>query len=77
MLSLTLTSAEANSSEEPGAEKLHAGIREGAVRQLAVLPRRHHYTYEKHICITDHHSPGALLVWAKPAKIYRFDLTRR
>jgi hypothetical protein len=34
----TLTSAEANSSEEPGAEKLHAGICEGAVGKLAVLP---------------------------------------
>lgn len=28
----------ARSSEEPGAEKLHAGICEGAVGQLAVLP---------------------------------------
>jgi len=37
-LNALLTSADANSSEEPGAGKLHAGIREGAVRQLAVLP---------------------------------------
>ena len=36
MLMDTLTSAEANSSEEPGAGKLHAGICEGAVGQLAV-----------------------------------------
>jgi hypothetical protein len=33
-----LTHAEANSSEEPGAGKLHAGIRKGAVGQMAVLP---------------------------------------
>jgi len=38
LLMTTLTSAEANSSEEPGAEKLHAGICKGAVGQLAVLP---------------------------------------
>ena len=37
-LNALLTSADANSSEEPGAGKLHAGIREGAVGKLAVLP---------------------------------------
>ncbi len=31
--------AEASISEEPGAEKLHAGICAGAAGQLAVLPR--------------------------------------
>ena len=32
-------SAEASDFEEPGAEKLHAGICEGAAGQLVVLPR--------------------------------------
>jgi hypothetical protein len=32
-------SAEASDFEEPGAGKLHAGIREGASGQPAVLPR--------------------------------------
>ncbi len=36
---ITSARAAASSTEEPGARISHAGIREGAVGQLAVLPR--------------------------------------
>jgi len=38
----TCSTWKANRFEEPGAGKLHAGIREGAARQLAVLPQFFH-----------------------------------